>query len=64
MTTAPVPESELLPCPFCGGTDVDVMFACNIVYVGCRDCNAEGGKWRTEKTAVKHWNRRALPQPS
>ena len=69
-----VTEVELLPCPFCGGEDLEVMTnnEMNKRYGGiravvmCNTCRAQGGIAETEwygskaKTgAIKLWNRRS-----
>lgn len=55
--------SELLPCPFCGGTDI---------YKGCNDygwheiyCNRCSGQTDDgiEEKAIAAWNRRTQPEP-
>jgi len=40
------------------------MCCAGTFYVACKDCDAESAKFRTEKTVVARWNRRALaPSP-
>ena len=64
--------AELKPCPFCGGTNVEVLNALEeqpeMELVGmtkdnwnvlCHDCCAFGGTRRTAVEAVEAWNRRA-----
>lgn len=63
---------ELKPCPFCGGTNVEVLNALEnqpeMELVGlskdnwnvlCNDCYALGGTRRTAVEAIEAWNRRA-----
>lgn len=51
--------SELLPCPFCGGTDLSTSLGSR---VECRSCGA-GGPVVITKDARIEWNRRAaLPR--
>lgn len=60
---------SLLPCPFCGNTDVKVMtayefdFGCDHEFVVCCSalndgCGAGGGVRDTKEDAIKAWNRR------
>lgn len=58
--------TKLKPCPFCGGTVVDVAneeYATRIYYyVVCNyskgGCGANGGVCTTETEAIEAWNRR------
>ena len=60
--------AELLPCPFCGGTDIlmrDVsgMFgkssnARTYHYMQCRDCFSQTGYHETKTKAIDAWNTR------
>lgn len=55
--------NKLLPCPFCGSTNLDV---CGVLvrYVHCLDCGTDGPwpchqrKEQTQEEAVEAWNRR------
>ena len=54
---------ELLPCPFCGGTNVAAVSAADDYgtfdwKVYCGDCDAFH---ETEAEAIAAWNRRAAP---
>jgi Lar family restriction alleviation protein len=55
---------ELLPCPFCGGTDIDTHFSLDgagNVTTGCMTCGASGPETATpdESKGAEAWNRRA-----
>ena len=54
-------SKELLPCPFCGGTNLEIAHAAdkNGTYdwkVACADCYIFH---ETEEQAIASWNRRA-----
>lgn len=58
------PESELLPCPFCGGTEVTITH-CDDGCCGAKPrfiecpCGCElGGNWQNDVEAIKAWSRR------
>lgn len=61
--------SYLLPCPFCGGTDVNLRqhLATNMSWVYCGECGLEAPSetgW-TDDIAIEYWNSRApSPQPN
>ena len=62
---------ELLPCPFCGGTDVSVEEGSTfrLAVAICNNCDAaapearaiHGDKKKTQEAALTEWNRRASP---
>lgn len=63
MTESP----KLLPCPFCGGTDIRQSIATDAIYTGtrlyCAECSSSvvywgGPAFLSRATAL--WNRRAL----
>lgn len=67
---APEPESaevgRLLPCPFCGGSDLDTDYGYNRVYVRCNNpkCYADGPiTGETRETGTAAWNLRSHPTP-
>lgn len=54
---------KLLPCPFCGGTDVNLRqhLATNMSWVSCGECGLEAPSetgW-TDDHAIEYWNTRA-----
>lgn len=53
---------KLKPCPFCGGTDIEVESSdYGGPYVFCNDCGALGPPTRwTDETADDHARARAL----
>jgi Lar family restriction alleviation protein len=57
---------ELLPCPFCGSTDTEIVAGINdentlhmVGHVTCMNCGASSGWWRDRNTAIEKWNRRS-----
>jgi Lar family restriction alleviation protein len=54
--------TELLPCPFCGGTDVIVGHKHYDYEVWCRGCNASSAMHANAQNSIAAWNRRAVPQ--
>jgi Lar family restriction alleviation protein len=50
---------KLLPCPFCGGTEVRLCSAMNEVWVRCYSCNATSPLLWDDKKAIKFWNTRS-----
>lgn len=49
-------ETKLLPCPFCGSSDLEDEIA---LYVFCKECNAFGPDAKDGKSAIEMWNQRA-----
>lgn len=54
---------DLKPCPFCGGTDVNLRqhLATNMSWVSCGECGLEAPSetgW-TDDIAIEYWNTRA-----
>ena len=56
-------KSELKPCPFCGGNNVDVIeYKAGYGTVGCGDCCFEFPSEEymgTIENVIEKWNRRA-----
>ena len=68
--------STLLPCPFCGGTDDDLVYRepdkLGYISIGCIECGAEGplahynptkGTEATQAESAAAWNQRSAWQP-
>ena len=53
----------LEPCPFCGGSKIDVevvhVDSFTLYSVACADCDAERASDESEKDAISSWNTRA-----
>lgn len=58
-----MPETKLLPCPFCGGKAEIVKNIC-AVYIRCKDCKSTTAAFTAMietcalNDAVEAWNRR------
>ena len=52
-----MPDPELKPCPFCGGTDLRV-YDRGYSWVECRPCEAEGPAADSRESAIAKWNER------
>lgn len=50
--------SELLPCPFCGGTEICLTMSCSL---HCCTCGMTGPSADTNAACVKAWNTRTQP---
>lgn len=61
-------EIKIKPCPFCGGTDLEVRDADKYTdaEVVCMNdsCGASVAYGKTRDAAVAVWNRRAAPEPA
>ena len=54
---------ELLPCPFCGGSELLAIRYWGGYRVKCLRCGCESGYYSTEDKAMDAWNRRAQLKP-
>ena len=54
---------DLLPCPFCGSTNVGEPIRRRPLQVACIDCGGEGPEALTHDDARDRWNTRATPKP-
>ena len=56
--------SELKPCPFCGGTNIQHRHQGGGLdhTIRCRDCGCKTGHHESKEDNVASWNRRA-PDP-
>jgi Lar family restriction alleviation protein len=60
-------DVKLLPCPFCGGEDIDVSIYPYSTTIQCNKCQAFSPRYGctnqiSEKAAISRWNTRA-PTP-
>ena len=53
------PKTELKPCPFCGGKDVQRVWKWDVCYVKCQACGARASRHWTTDEAIEAWNMRA-----
>lgn len=56
-------KPEILPCPFCGSSDVELCVTSNFSWCECQNCEAESCSKETKEEALIQWNTRA-PQAS
>jgi len=56
---------KLLPCPFCGGTDLRTRGGSVTFWVQCADflCGADGPVSTTKRGAADAWNKRTPAPP-
>lgn len=54
------PVSDLKPCPFCGGTTIEICERSWVreAYASCAKCNTDGPLRETLEEAIKAWNTR------
>lgn len=52
---------KLKPCPFCGGSDIDIRTDDNGLswYSFCKDCGVMCGYAMNKKDVINAWNKRA-----
>ena len=54
-------DQDLKPCPFCGGTDFEIVdIDQGFAAVACNTCDAFGPMGPGEEGAMAEWNERAL----
>lgn len=54
---------ELKPCPFCGGTELEVMeIDEGFSAVACDTCDAIGPMGQGDEEAKREWNQRAFEE--
>lgn len=53
---------KLMPCPFCGNTDIEVAFCNGDHWAMCRECKSSTEMRSTKAVAIECWNTRAAMQ--
>lgn len=51
--------AELKPCPFCGGTKLEIVCFADLNYVTCNTCGVDGPDADNKQEATEVWNERA-----
>jgi hypothetical protein len=59
LTNPPAIEEGLLPCPFCGGTNIDAREDGSPFSIRCTDCCAEMPYMSLDDPQSVRWNTRA-----
>ena len=54
---------ELLPCPHCPESELEIVGYWGGYRVKCWGCGCESGYYGTAENAMDAWNRRAQPKP-
>lgn len=62
----PIMETDLLPCPFCGGkAEIQLDQGRNRLGTGCTQCFAnQTPEWDNERNVITAWNTRSTPSGS
>lgn len=59
-------EQKMMPCPLCGGSNIDVAFVESAVgrKIACRDCGASIARYKnyTVESVIAAWNKRVQPE--
>lgn len=55
---------KLEPCPFCGGSEVEIRGAPGWHYASCRTCEVDGPVLDTAAAAACFWNTRKQKEPT
>lgn len=62
--TNPELPPGLEPCPFCGGTHLE-LYRSSGYWIRCLDCGCDGPTWgRDAREAAEKWNHRASGDPT
>ena len=62
MTTTPMTDAELSPCPFCAAVDCRVQRHGQTSFVACDNCLCRGPGANDGETARQLWIRRVQTQ--
>ena len=55
-------RDELKPCPFCGGTELQIQHK-NSFYIICTECGIKLGFFKAPQEAIDAWNKRTVLDP-
>ena len=51
----------VLPCPCCGGREIETTYACDDYWCECVKCGTAGGPHCRKSVAIAKWNTRPAP---
>ena len=51
----------VLPCPCCGGREIETKYACGDYWCECVKCGTAGGPHCRKSVAITKWNTRPAP---
>ena len=56
LTTSILLAAHAMECPFCGGTDPELIDLETTFWVSCKTCSANGPSGESDEQALERWN--------